>query len=408
MDRFDILRLGHRGDGIAEKNGKTLFIAGALPGESVRAEGPDDRLELIEVLKASPQRITPVCPAFLACGGCAVQHLEEPAYRAWKRGIVVTALEQAGLDAPVDDLVDAHGVGRRRLTLHLRREGRGWTVGFLRARSHELIALDACPVLAPGLQGVFALGRALSQHLTATAKEADLALTLTETGIDADLQGVKGLNEPERLALIAFAQQAGLARLTLSRHLLVESRAPSIKAGAVAVRLPPAAFLQATQAGEETLAALVLQGLGKAKTVVDLFCGLGTFALRISEKAAVTAYDSDEAAINALIQAARFKPQGTKAVKAEARDLFRRPLRAEELKGVDAVVMDPARAGAEAQAKNLARAKLKTIVSVSCNPATFARDAKILVDAGWRLERVTPVDQFRHTDHVELVGVLRR
>ncbi|MGH6883922.1 MAG: class I SAM-dependent RNA methyltransferase, partial [Hypericibacter sp.] len=380
-----------------------VFVPYALPGEMVSAEVQGERGRLIALQEPSPDRIEPFCPHFTRCGGCAIQHLAAPAYQAWKRNLVVEALSQAGIEAPIAPLVDAHGKGRRRATLHARKG----KVGFAEARSHDLVELDACPILVPELnQGLEAV-RAFEKQLRGLGKPLDIVLTATITGLDCDIRGAGRIDDKMRLRLGELAARFDLARLSNHGDVVIERRAPVVRFGTVEVSPPPGAFLQATGEADKALTALVQEGLTGAKRVADLFAGCGTFGLALASSYHVAAFDSDKLAIAALDKAAR-RAQGLKPITATVRDLFHRPLLAEELKPFDAVVFDPPRAGAEAQAKRLAATKIKRIVGVSCNPTTFARDAATLIAGGYRLAKVTPVDQFRHSAHVELVGVFER
>ncbi len=410
-ERLTIARLAHRGDGIAETPGGPLFVPYTLPGETVTVEpvpGQPDRRHLIRIESESPQRIAPICPHFGVCGGCAMQHWQAERYREWKHGLVVEALRQAGLDAPVDALIDAHGEGRRRATFHARRGGNDiLTVGFATLRAHQLVAIDRCPVLAPSLDGALKAAWAIAEELKPQRKPLDIQVTATDNGLDVDVRGSGPLPAARAGSLARIAQTHRLARLTRHGDLIAQQAAPTVTIGRVRVALPPGGFLQATAAGEAALAELVLAATAKSKNIADLFCGVGPFALRLAERARVSAFDQDEAAIAALKQAAN-AVSGLKPVEAAARDLFRRPLVASELARFDAVVFDPPRQGAQAQALELAKSKVPLVVAVSCNPATFARDAKLLVDGGYRLTRVTPVDQFRYSPHVEIVATFAR
>ncbi len=411
VDQLTIARMGRHGDGIADTPEGPVFVPFALPGETVEAEAwpghPDRRLP-IRITHASPERLAPVCPHFGTCGGCALQHWSAAPYRAWKRTLVVEALSQAGLDAPVDDLIDGHGDGRRRMVLHARRsQADVLKVGFAAPRAHRIIAIDRCPVLAPTLDGAIAAAWAIAETIKNMRKPLDIQVTATETGLDVDLRGSGPLNAAATTALARIAAQHKLARLTRHGELVVQRTPPIVTMGRARVTLPPGAFLQATAAGEEALAARVIEHCGSAGKIADLFAGVGPFALRLAERARVTAIDSDKDAIAALKRAAETTP-GLKPVAVETRDLFRRPLIASELKPFDAVVFDPPRQGAEAQARALAESKVPTVVAVSCNAATFARDARMLVDGGYRLTRVTPIDQFLYSPHVELVARFAR
>ena len=404
---FDISDLGRRGDGIATLDGKTLYVPYALPGETVRAEVSGDRAGLLEVVTPSAHRVAPPCRHFTVCGGCAVQHLDDASYRDWKRGLVEAALAHRGIDCAVDPLVDAHGRGRRRTTLHVSFENGAAQAGFMEARSHRLLDLDACPILVPALRDAPTIARALARPFAVRNKPLDIHLTATQTGIDCDIRGdgagTRDIGLDVRRDLPGVARQFDLARIAIAGETIAAPRAPMVTVGPARVASPPGAFLQATSAGEATLAALVQAHIGQADAVADLFCGIGPFALRLAQHAAIFAADSDKAAIAALDAAARHT-SGLKPVTATVRDLFRNPLAAEELKPFDAVVFDPPRAGARAQAHELAGSNVTTIVAVSCDPASFARDAATLIAGGYRLARLTPVDQFRHTPHVELVA----
>ncbi len=405
-ETFSIARMGHRGDSVAETPKGLVYVPYALPGETVEVEREGDRARLLRVVAPSPQRIEPICPHFGTCGGCALQHWRADAYRVWKRGLVLAALDQAGIEAPVGDLIDAHGEGRRRMVLHARRGGRQIvTVGFSGLRSHIIVPIDQCPVLVPVLERAIAVAWRLVEPLKPAGKPIDLAFTATDGGLDVDLRGTGPLNPKMTTALARIGAEEKLARITRHGDLVAQFQEPSIRIGIARVALPPGSFLQATALAEEILARLVTEAVGDARLVADLFCGVGTFALRLAESARVIAFDTDAEAISAL---ARANAPGLKPIEAKARDLFRRPLVAAELAGCGAVVLDPPRQGAEAQARALASSDVPRIAYVSCNPATFARDARILLDGGYRLVSVVPVDQFRYSAHVELVGVFER
>ena len=411
VERLEIKRLGGRGDGIADTPAGPLYVPYVLPGETAEVDvwpGHPDRRRLVRVDVASPERIAPICPHFGICGGCALQHWDAARYRDWKRGLVVEALAWTGIDVPVDDVIDAHGEGRRRAVFHARRGQRDvLEVGFAALRTHQLVAIDRCPVLAPSLDGAVQAAWSVAEILERTRKPLDIQVTASEAGLDIDVRG-SGPLSPARVAELAqVAERLKLARLTRHGELVAQRAAPTLTIGRARVALPPGCFLQATAAGEAALAALVMDSCDGANHVADLFAGVGPFALRLAERMRVTAVDSDQAAIAALKRAAETTP-GLKPVVTEIRDLFRRPLIAVELKRHDCVVFDPPRQGAEAQARALATSSVPLVIAVSCNPTTFARDARILIDGGYRLTRVTPVDQFRYSFHVELVALFER
>jgi 23S rRNA (uracil1939-C5)-methyltransferase len=406
-ERLSIDHVGHRGDGVAFAGGQTVFVPYTLGGETVEAEpvaGHPDRRQLTRVENASPERIAPFCRYFGVCGGCAIQHWQPEAYRGWKRGIVLDTLAHVGIACEVEPLIDAHGAGRRRITVHARRGSDGeLRVGFAEANSHAIVAIDDCPILDPGLRGALDAARALAEVLKPASKPLDIQITAASNGLDVDIRGSGPLPTRMIAILSRVAEQHRLARLTRHGELVLMRTTPTIAIGTAQVILPPGSFLQATVAGEEALAALVVQHCKRAKHIADLFCGVGPFALRLAAKSRISAFDSDAGAVTALQKAAT-STSGLKPVKAEIRDLFRRPLVPQELRDYDTIVFDPPRQGAQAQVQQLAASKIPVVVAVSCNVATFARDARILIDGGYRIEGVTPVDQFRHTPHVELVA----
>ena len=407
IERLVIAHMGHRGDGIAETSGGPVFIPYVLPGEVIEAERRGERAEIVTILEPSPDRVAPVCRHFGACGGCAVQHWHEDKYRAWKRDLVVDALNQAGVDAPVEELVDAHGEGRRRAVLHARRGGKqALVVGFSGRRSHHIVPIEQCPIFAPQLDRALLIARRLAGPLAPAGKPLDLHFTVTDSGLDVDIRGSGALAPDAIEALATIAREEQLARVTRHGELVAQLAEPILRIGKATVVPPPGVFLQATAKGEATLAALVIDAVGNAKRIADLFCGIGTFALRLAENAQVLAVDGDETAIAAL-RKAKGAP-GLKPVETLKRDLFRSPLTAGELVPNKAVVLDPPRQGADAQARELGHSGATRIVYVSCSPATFARDAAILIAGGFRLGRVVPVDQFRYSAHIELVGVFDR
>lgn len=410
----ETLRIDHVayfGDGVAPLPGGNVYVPYTLGGETVEVtevHGHPDRRKLVAVKQASPERIAPFCPHFTVCGGCAIQHWEARAYRAWKRNIVVESLAQAGIACEVAPLVDAHGSGRRRITLHARMGTHEvLKVGYAAASSHDIVPVDRCPVLDPALDGALDAAWAIAEALRPMRKPLDIQFTATRGGLDADVRGSGPVNATMTSKLSAIAQAHRLARLTRHGELVVLRNPPVVAMGTAEVTLPPGSFLQATEAGEQALAALVLDHAGRARHVADLFCGVGPFALRLAAKSRVAAFDGDAGSVAALQKAAT-TTSGLKPVKADARDLFRRPLVPQELRDYDTIVFDPPRQGAQAQAAQLAASKVPALVAVSCNVTTFARDARILIDGGYRIEGVTPVDQFRHSPHVELVARFSR
>lgn len=395
-ETLTIERLGHRGEGIATFDGKSVFVGLTLEGETVIAEIEGNRGRLIEIIDPSPERRSAPCPHFGSCGGCQLQHLGLETYGRFKRSLVVDALSRANVNANIADLVFAHGAGRRRATLHATRAA----AGFMALRSHHIHDLDTCPILVPAL----APAPEITRSVAAVAGPCDVGFTASDLGLDVAVRA-KGARPTARLTEIA--RQFDLARLSLNGEPLILQRSPVVTMGPSSVPLPVSSFLQATAEAEEVLASLVLDAVRGARHVADLFCGIGPFALRIALKVPVFAADSDAPAIGAL-EAARRNTKGLKPIAAERRDLFREPLELFELNRFDAVVLDPPRAGAQAQVRTLAQSKVKTVIYVSCDPQSFARDAAILIAGGYRIGTVSPVDQFAYSSHVEVFAVFYR
>lgn len=415
-----VARIGGQGDGVMDTAAGRLYVPFTVPGDVAlvrigkpRADGFAAELRVLQ--QPGPDRAEPPCPHFFACGGCALQHLGDAAYAAWKRDQVVRALARHGFtDPPVAPLVRTQPGRRRRADIVLRRLAKGVLAGLHERESRRIVDIAACPVLRPELVALLPPLRAALAPLLGVGEGLDAKLTMTETGIDATLVGRLGLGGRARAALAGFASEQDLARLAVQDPAsgfvdpIAVRRAPVVRFGGVAVENPPAAFLQASTEAEAAMTAEALSAVAGARRVVDLYAGCGTFTFPMAEAGApVRAFDGDAAAIGALQAAARRAGMEGR-VTAETRDLARRPLSAAELKGADAVVFDPPRAGAKEQAAEIAAAAVPVAVGVSCYPASFARDARILADAGFRLERVVPIDQFLWSPHAELVGVFRR
>lgn len=396
MQVLDITAMGTRGEAIAQTAAERVFVPYALPGERIEARIDGQRGEIDVIMTPSADRVAPFCRHFTRCGGCQLQHWRDLPYRAWKRDLLVMALARAGIEAPVGDLADAHGKGRRRVTLRATPQGAGFTAW----KSHDLEIVETCPILVPELEQGPAIAAAMSRHL---GGNAEVLITATATGLDVALTAGTRL-KPDFAGL---ARKFDLARVALNGEVLILRRAPVIEIGAARLELPVAPFLQPTVLGEETLAGPVTAALAPARRVADLFSGVGTFALRLAEHSQVFAVDADARAVAACDKALQATP-GLRRLGTETRDLFRDPLTAKELEKFDGLVFDPPRAGAEAQAREIAKTKIKRVVAVSCDPTSFAHDAAILIAGGYRLESVTPVDQFRYTAHLECVGVFRR
>jgi 23S rRNA (uracil1939-C5)-methyltransferase len=405
--RFTIDRLGAQGDGIVRTDSGDVFVPYTLPGETVTAARQKGRADLMAVLEPSRLRIAPACRHFTACGGCALQHMEAEAYLQWKRGKVGHALKMNGIDAEIGAIVPCAPHSRRRVVFTARRSGAGMEFGFVRALSSEVITITECPISVPEIVGALDRLKALAALICATTKSFHMTVTVTASGLDIAARDSGKFGEHQRRIAANFAIAQKFARLSVDGEIIVESRKPTMTFGEVSVAVPPGVFLQATEQAEQAMADLVTAHLGKAKRVADLFSGCGSFALRLAGRSEVHAVEGDAAALAALDHGFRFAT-GLKRVTTEKRDLFRRPLTFKELNAFDGVVFDPPRAGAEDQSKQIARSDVPFVAAVSCNPVTLARDLRLLLDGGYMLNSVTPIDQFLWSPHVEAVALLEK
>ena len=400
-DTVRIESIGAQGDGIAETPQGRVFVPFTVPGDLVRVSGG----RLVEVLEPGPSRVGPACAHFGDCGGCDLQTWRADELLAWKRQRVVQTLAHRALTTDVAPVVATPAGERRRARLALTRDGEQVLLGFRARESHRIVNLDACPLLSPALAALVPALRTIAKG------DAVFEITDTESGVDLILEQRNEPNAAMRSVLARFAAIHRVARVSWRSEdneepeLAAQLATPVLRFGGVAVDLPSGAFVQASPTAEAALLAEVEVAAKGAKRVADLYAGCGAFALPLASLAAVQAVEGNAAAARALEQAAR---RANLRVTVENRDLSRRPLQGDELKKIDLVVLDPPRAGAKEQCDALARSKVATIAYVSCNPATFARDVRTLVDGGYRLERVVPVDQFLWSAHVELVAILRR
>ncbi|MDA8231964.1 MAG: class I SAM-dependent RNA methyltransferase [Magnetospirillum sp.] len=414
---LEIAAVGARGDGVANLSGEAVFVPFTVAGDRVLARIEGRRGEglaaaLIEVLAPGPDRVPALCPHYARCGGCSLQHLADQAYAAWKRELLVTQLARHGLGAaPVEPLVRVAPGSRRRAAFAFMRRRNDTLLGFHARASHAVIDVETCPLMAPEPIGLLP---PLRRMLSAVVPEGggDVVATLTEGGLDVLVEAEARLDLFDRERLAAFADENDLARLSWRRpgsgviDPVARRHAPVVRFAGVAVEPPPGAFLQPTGAGERAIAERVADAVGDARTVADLYSGCGSFTMPLAAPGRIVhAVEGEDASVRALEAAAR---QAGLGVTAEVRDLARRPLLSHELGRFQAVVLDPPRAGAVAQAEQLASAGPPAVVAVSCNPATLARDLRILVDGGYRLDSVTPIDQFPWSAHLEAVAVLRR
>lgn len=403
-------RLGAQGDGIAKIGGRPVYVPYTLPGETVTIEANKDRGRLLSIEQPLPSRSAPACryfgPQGERCGGCAMQHVATEDYQSWKRSRVVEALASSGIEHVVGDLVPCRPGSRRRAVLAARRVGKEFLLGFNQPGSHIIVSIDHCPVLSQPLEDRLNQLKALGRAVAIQNRAFRLNVLATASGVDVAILDLD-LPEKQRQSAIDLAIRDGFARLSLGDEILVEARKPVLDFAGIAVVPPPGGFVQASESAENTMADLILQHFDGASKCADLFAGCGAFALRLARQSAVHAVESEPRALQALDSAARHHA-GLKPVTTERRDLFRSPLQPSDLKSFDCVVFDPPRAGAEAQATALATSTVSRVAAVSCNPNTLARDVRILIDGGFKLRSVTPIDQFLWSPHVEAVALLER
>lgn len=399
-------RLGHLGDGVAQGPDGAVFVPHMLPGEVVEGSLQGDKLLDARILTPSVARVRPPCAHARTCGGCVMQHASDDFVAGWKQSVVQTALAAQGISTLFRPIVTSPPNSRRRATLAARRTKTGSLLGFHARGSDLLVAVPHCQLLHPDLIATFPALDGLVK--LGGSRSAELALMVTRSlgGPDVVVTGGRNADAAFLMDLARLAESHGLARLTWNGDPAALRTQPMQRFGRALVAPPPGAFLQATAEGESALLQAIALAIGSARKITDLFAGIGTFSLPLAERAEVHAVEGDTAMLAALDKGARMAA-GLRRVTTEKRDLFRRPLEPDEFKGVEAVVIDPPRAGAEAQVHTLARAKVALIAAVSCNPVTFARDARILTTAGYHLDWVQVVDQFRWSNHVELVAAFR-
>ena len=404
MTEYKIIRLGHQGDGIADG---PVFAPMTLPGEIVTGTQDGDALKDVRIQTPSSDRVAAPCRHFKSCGGCQLQHASDDFVAKWKAEIVGRAFAAHGLTPEIRPTLTSPIQSRQRATIAAKRTKSGAMVGFHGRASGTIIEVPDCQLVDTKIKAGFPIAEELA--MIGTSRKAALAVTLTvsEDGLDASVQGGKPLDGPLRSELAQLCDRSGMARLTWDDEVVAMRTPPRHAFGKAKVVVPAGGFLQATAHGAATLQTLVGEIVSGSKRVADLFAGSGTFALPLAETSEVHAVEGDKAMIDALDQGWRMAI-GLKAVTSETRDLFRRPLLPDELARFDAVVLDPPRAGAVAQIGELVKSTVPVIAYISCNPITFARDAALLTEAGYVLEWVQPVDQFRWSSHVELIGSFKR
>ena len=403
MTEHVIERLGHQGDGIAPG---PVFAPMTLPGEVVSGTLNGQRLDQVRIVTPSSDRVAAPCRHFKTCGGCQVQHASDGFVEHWKAGIVREALRAQGIEAEIAGVETSPPKSRRRAGLSARRTKKGAMAGFHGRASGTIVEIPDCQLLHPDLIAALPVAEALAVAGGSRKGELNVSVTLSDGGLDVAVRDGKPLDRDLEVALAQQAEALDLARLSWDGEVIAMRRAPGQIFGPARVVPPPGAFLQATPQGEAALLRAVSEITEGASKIADLFAGCGTFALPLARRAEVLAVEGDRAMIAALDRGWR-EAQGLKRVEGVTRDLFRNPLLRDEFKGIDAVVIDPPRAGAEAQVTELAEARVPVIAHVSCNPVTFARDAARLIAAGYVMGPVRVVDQFRWSSHVELVAGFR-
>jgi 23S rRNA (uracil1939-C5)-methyltransferase len=398
--KVTIERLGHLGDGIAPG---PIFAAMTLPGEVVEGDVADGKMSAPRILTPSSDRVKPSCSHYKACGGCGLMHGSDAFVANWKQEVVKNALSGQDMEAEFRPIHTSPSNSRRRAGLAGKRTKNGAMIGFHTRGTRTLIEVPNCQVLHPALKNVTPALKELT--VAGASRKAEISFLVTHSlgGVDVVAKGGKPLDGPARIELAQIASKHELARLIWEDDIVCEISAPVQKFGTTQVNPPGGTFLQATEEGERALVEAVLETVSGAKKILDLFSGCGTFSLPLAQNAEVHAVEGEASMLEALDRGWRFDT-GLKPVTTEARDLFRRPLLPDEFKGFDAVVIDPPRAGAEAQITEVAASGVKLVAMVSCNPVSFARDAAVLNAAGYVLEWVQVVDQFRWSSHVEIVA----
>lgn len=403
-----IEKLGHQGDGLAITAHGNVFVPFTLGGEEAEISGKSTRKQLVEITKASDVRVDPVCKHFGECGGCQLQHFSPVPYQAWKRQLVVDALSAEGIVGEVEPLISFPAGKRRRAVFSASHSGDGVNFGFSTKATHTIINIDECPVLIEDISSKFDLIKNVIRPILPANGTTAVHVLASDTGLDIYLDSTNPPNEKSCQAAMRLALKAGIARLSIGDETLVETKRPSLNMGIASVNPPAGTFVQAIAMAEKAMVEIVCEHLKKCKKVADLFCGAGTFSLPLAESSTVFSCESDAAALSSLNDAWRATGGALKAITTDKRDLYVRPVMAGELKKIQGVVFDPPRAGAEAQAKQLALSKVRKIAAVSCNPTTLARDLAILIAGGFKVERIVALDQFVYTPHVEVAVLLGR
>lgn len=406
MTLWQVERLGRRGDGVAVSAAGRALAPLTLPGEQIEGETTEGRIPTPRIITPSHDRVRPVCGHYRACGGCSLMHASDGFTTAWKQQVVQVALAARGLEAPIAGVHVSPPRSRRRAVLSGRRTKKGALLGFHARASDVIVDLADCHVLRPQITAALPLLRQIV--VAGASRTAELGLTVIHgpAGLDVTVTGGKPMDSTLFQTLAALAEQGDLARLTWDGQPMLR-RPPALPMGRAQVIPPPAAFLQATAEGEAALLACVDRFTQGARNIVDLFAGCGTFTLPLASRARVHAVEGLAAPLSALDAAWR-SAAGLNRVTTQIRDLARNPLQPDELADFDAIVIDPPRAGAEAQCRQIAASRVDRVAFVACDPVNFSRDAQILAEGGLRLTQLFVVDQFRWSPHVEIVAEFRR
>ena len=402
MPEVFIDKVGSLGDGMGKLNGQTVFVPGTLSGELVTASGDPPRMMLEKISEKSNDRIAPLCKHFGTCGGCALQHMSDAAVLEWKQSEVALAFSRAHIETDMEPCISSSSHSRRRVTFSALRTGGLILLGFHRREDGEVMDIEHCPILMEKIESMFDQFRNVATTLIRGNEEIQIAVNACDNGLDLNLLLEQDPSEDMMAAFVRAFAKTPFLRAAINGDVVVEKEKPFVSFGNATVIPPPGGFLQAVVDAETAMAAIVCDHLKNRKRVVDLFSGCGTFSLRLAENSRVHAVETQSDALSALMAASGTK--GLRSITTETRDLEELPLMASELKSFDGLCIDPPRAGAEPQIKEIAKASIRAIAYVSCNPTTLARDAAVLIKGGYILEKVTPIDQFVFSPHVEVVA----
>ena len=415
--KITINEIGGRGDGLADLNGKTIYIPYSAPGDVIDAKINGSRGQLRHIHQKSDHRIDAICPHFTKCGGCSLQHIHATYYREWKEGLIRTALENQGLsNIEIAPMIISPLSSRRRVTFQaIGRSDEQIVFGYAEKGSHNLIDIYDCPILISDIKALIEPTKKLISGMLKKKEKMTVSMTMGDNGIDLVLKGKGDVDLNLRMDLAEFAEKNDLARISwydtspknTRYELLAERRKPFVTIEDQKVFFPEGSFLQATKEGQDALIHLMLDGIKGANRVVDLFSGCGTFSIAAAKSANVHAVENNEEMLTALKVSAN-QMLDIKQVSNELRDLFLRPLLPHELNQYDVAIIDPPRAGAKHQMAEILQSDLKKLVMISCNPITFARDVQCLTDAGYKMGAVTPVDQFLYSPHLEIISVFEK